>query len=83
MYEDYEDITELYLAILHEADSLDVAESEFKKIIADDDTLHQKYRDWCHEVGNSERNGFIDFCEEYLQDRDEVWDNLNDFDEDE
>ena len=71
MYEDYEDITELFLAILHEADSLDVAESEFK------------YRDWCHEVGNSERNGFIDFCEEYLQDRDEVWDNLNDFDEDE
>lgn len=31
MYEDYEDITELFLAILHEADSLDVAESEFKK----------------------------------------------------
>lgn len=50
-------------------------------MIGEDDALHQQYRDWCHEVGNTERRGFIDFCEEYLNDRESVWDNLNDFDE--
>lgn len=75
------DITEIFLNVLHQADSVDVAESEFKKMIADDEELHQLYRDWCHEVGSSERRGFLDFCEDYLSDRDEVWNNLNDFDE--
>ena len=75
------DITEIFINVLHQADSVDVAESEFKKMIADDEELHQQYRDWCHEVGSSERHGFLDFCEEYLSDRDEVWKNLNDFDE--
>ena len=79
--ETYNDITELFLDILHQADSVDVAESEFKKMIADDDELHQLYRDWCHEVGNTERRGFLDFCEEYLNDRDEAWINLTDYDE--
>ena len=76
-----EDITVLFIEILHQAGSVDVAESEFKKMIGEDDALHQQYRGWCHEVGNTERRGFIDFCEEYLNDRESVWDNLNDFDE--
>lgn len=76
-----DDLTELFINILHQADSVDVAESEFKKLIGEDDELHKQYRDWCHEVGNSERRGFLDFCEEYLSDRDQAWDSLNDFDE--
>lgn len=76
-----EDITDLFIEILRQAGSVDVAESEFKKLIGEDDELHQQYRDWCHEIGNTERRGFIDFCEEYLNDQDSVWDNLNDFDE--
>ena len=76
-----EDITTLFVEILQQAGSVDVAESEFKKLIGEDDSLHRQYREWCHEVGNTERRGFIDFCEEYLSDRESVWDNLNDFDE--
>ena len=76
-----EDITTLFVEILQQAGSVDVAESEFKKLIGEDDGLHRQYREWCHEVGNTERRGFIDFCEEYLSDRESVWDNLNDFDE--
>lgn len=75
------DITQIFIDILHQADSVDVAESEFKKMVADDDALHRQYRDWCHEVGSSERYGFLDFCEEYLSNRDEAWENLTDFDE--
>ncbi len=76
-----EDITQLFIDILHQADSVDVAESDFKKMIDEDDELHRRYREWCHEVGSSERRGFLDFCDEYLRDRESVWDNLNDFDE--
>ena len=51
-------------------------------MIGADDELHRQYREWCQETGSSERMGFIDFCEEYLSERDEAWDSLNnDFDE--
>lgn len=76
-----ENITQLFIDILLQADSVDVAESEFKKMIDEDEELHMAYREWCHEVGYTERSGFIDFCEEYLRERESVWDNLNDFDE--
>ncbi len=76
-----EDITDLFLDILHQADSVDVAEAEFKKMIGADSELHARYREWCHEVGSSERNGFLDFCEEYLEQRDEIWDSLSDSDD--
>ncbi|MDE5940931.1 MAG: hypothetical protein K2H14_02355 [Muribaculaceae bacterium] len=75
------DITEIFINVLQQAGSVDIAEAEFKKMIGADDELHKEYREWCHEVGNNERNGFIDFCEEYLSNRDEIWDNLNDYDE--
>ena len=36
---------------------------------------------WCHEVGSSERRGFLDFCEEYLDNQESIWDTLdNDYD---
>lgn len=76
-----EDITKLFLNVLHQAGSVDIAEAEFKKMIGEDDQLHKEYREWCHENGSSERRGFLDFCDEYLNDREEAWDSLNDYDE--
>lgn len=76
-----QDITELFVSILHDCKSSDIAEAEFKKIIADDPALKQQYADWCHENGSSFRNGFLDFCEEYLESRNSVWDSLTDYDD--
>ena len=39
-----DNLTELFINILHQADSVDVAESEFKKLIGEDDELHKQYR---------------------------------------
>lgn len=76
-----DDITDLFLEIIDQAGSIDMAESEFKKMIGEDEDLRKRYREWCHEVGSSERNGFLDFCEEYLDRQDSIWDSLdNDFD---
>ena len=75
------DITDLFVDVLTQAGSVDMAEAEFKKMIGADDELRKEYREWCHENGSSERMGFLDFCEDYLRDREEAWDSLNDYDE--
>lgn len=76
-----EDITEYFINLLNEHQSLDIAESEFKRSIAEDEDLRAEYREWCHQEGHSEKNGFMDFCREYLEDRNEIWESLNDYDE--
>ena len=50
-------------------------------MIGEDESLRNEYREWCHMVGSSERKGFTDFCEEYLDSQDSIWNALNDFDE--
>lgn len=78
---DYNDITEVFREVLRQTGSIDMAEAEFKKMIGEDQELHRLYRDWCHEVGSSERRGFFDFCDEYMDSQDSVWDALdNDYD---
>lgn len=76
-----DDLEDLFRNLITHHRSVDVAESEFKKMIAEDNELHQQYRDWCHIVGNSERMGFRDFCHEYIESQEAVWDSLTDYDE--
>lgn len=76
------DITEVFTQYLEQYDSVDIAESEFKKQMHEDPELRTSYRTWCHEVGSSEKRGFMDFCEEYLDNKNDIWDSLSsDYDE--
>ncbi|MDO5395732.1 MAG: hypothetical protein Q4F07_07190 [Bacteroidales bacterium] len=77
------DITEFFISLIDTHRSIDVAEAEFKRIVADDDDLQQQYKDWCDENGFSIRNGFSDFAEDYLEKCDSIWDSLNDYDDNE
>lgn len=77
-----EDITDFFIEILNSYKTVDVADAEIKRQIADDEDLRHQYRDWCRENGSTERNGFIDFCKEYLENQESVWDTLSDYDED-
>lgn len=77
-----EDIEDYFRDILSQHSSIDIAEAEFKKAVAEDPELRKLYKDWCHEVGSSERSGFRDFCEEYRENLESVWDNLSDYNED-
>ena len=77
----YEDITELFQQILTQYGSVDIAEAEFKKMMHEDPELHSSYRDWCHEVGSSEKRGFLDYCEEYIDSQESIWDNLREFED--
>ncbi len=75
-----EDLEELFKYIIDQHRSIDVADMEFHKMIAEDQALRDQYRQWCHEVGNTERNGFRDYCNEYIENQESVWDSLTDYD---
>ncbi|MBD5234179.1 MAG: hypothetical protein HDS65_08395 [Bacteroidales bacterium] len=78
-----DDIKDLFISIIEEAPGIDIADSEFKKMLIDDPELRRKYKEYCREQGTSERNGFVEFCEEYCADRNSIWDSLNDYDNEE
>ncbi|ROT04060.1 hypothetical protein EEL49_11915 [Muribaculaceae bacterium Isolate-104 (HZI)] len=75
------DITEVFNHYLDQYDSIDIAEAEFKKNLHEDSQLRDEYREWCHNVGCTEKSGFIDYAEEYVENQNDVWNSLNDFDE--
>lgn len=76
-----EDITDYFKELLAQHHSIDIAESEFKRMIAEDDDLKDRYRQWCDENGSTEKRGFLDYCEEYMDSQDSIWESLNDYDE--
>lgn len=75
------DITEYFVSLIESSGAIDVAEAEFKRIVADDNDLRELYRQWCADTGTSERHGFSNFATEYMENREEVWNSLNDYDE--
>lgn len=75
-----ENITDLFLTIIHQSHSSDMAEAEFRRMLVDDPALRRQYREYCREEGCSERRGFLDFCENYFENQNDVWNSLSDFD---
>ncbi len=75
------DITLIFDNLIQQYGSIDIANSEFKKMLHEDDELQELYSEWCHAVGSNEKTGFLDYCEEYMNSQDSIWDSLKDFDE--
>lgn len=73
-----ESITELFDDMLRQYGSADIAEAEFKKLLHEDADVKALYREWCDEVGSSEKRGFLDYCEEYFDSQESIWDSLKD-----
>jgi len=78
--EKYPEITSIFESIILQAGALDIAISEFKRMIADDSELKKKYKEWCEENGYAERHGFIEYAENFINSREEIWDSLTDYD---
>lgn len=73
-----EDLKNVFDALLRDYGSVDVAEAEFKRLLADDPHLHGQYREWCHVYGHTERHGFLDYAEEYIANQNSVWEAFDD-----
>lgn len=76
-----DNITDLFDNLLRTCGSVDIAEAEFKRMIAESPELRAEYRQWCHETGHTERRGFLDYADEYIDSQDSVWDSLKDYDD--
>ncbi len=76
-----DDITDIFLHIIRQYGSVDIADAEFKKMIHEDPELREQYKEWCSAVGSSEKMGFLDYCDEYLDSQESIYDTLNDYDE--
>lgn len=74
------DFNELIQNILSQTGALDMALSEFKRMIADDPDLKAEYKEWCEEMDYSERTGFTEYAEELIRSQEEKWDSLTDYD---
>jgi hypothetical protein len=54
-----------------------MAESDFKKLIYEDRDLHLAYKEWCHDNGYSEKIGFVEYCNEFMDEEESIWDVLS------
>ncbi len=79
--ENFDNIQDLFDYIIAQSTSIDMAEAEFSRTLVDDPSLRPLYRAYCQEVGTTERNGFVEYCETFMADRNEVWNNLQDYDD--
>jgi len=70
------EITEIFDTVLRQQQSLDVAESEFRRMLVDDENLRQTYRRWCAEQDTSEKRGFIDYCRQRIEEEESCWESL-------
>lgn len=75
------ELSEFFIELLQQHRSIDIAESEFRRMMDDDDELRADYKEWCEEHDYAEKYGFKEFSEEYLDSQDSIWESLNDYDE--
>ena len=79
--ENEDQFTQFIINLIEEHHGSDLAEAEFKRILADDTELRDQYREWSDERAKAMRNGFRDFADEYSAERDSIWDSLEDYDD--
>ena len=70
------DLFEIFDSIISQSRSVDVAESEFRKLLMDDEELRKAYKEWCNDEGNTEKRGFIEYCNESFDAEESKWDIL-------
>lgn len=76
-----EELHKIFLHIIEQSHSLDMAEAEFRRQMIDEPELRRTYKEYCRENGLSEREAFAEFCQGYIDHQDEVWNTLNDYDD--
>ena len=75
------DLVQIFRELLEQYGSVDIANAEFKRLVAEDEALPDVYRQLSHHTATTEKNRYLDFCDEYMNDQDSIWDYLGDLDE--
>lgn len=75
------EIVSYFVQIIRQSGTIDIAKAEFRRLLSEDAVLQERYRLWCEETGHSPRSGFEEFCEEFIDSQQSIWDSFDDFDE--
>lgn len=76
------ELEEYFVRLIEQTKSYDIANAEFRRLLADDPAMQHEYTAWCQERGSSERTGFRDFWDEYIDSQRDIFDTLTDYDDD-
>lgn len=75
------DISSMIKELLVRFGSIDIAESEFKRLLFEDETLKTYFKEWCEAMGYRERTAFVEYCHECLDNHESAFDSLAEYDE--
>ena len=75
------EITEFFDQLIRQSGSYDIAEAEFKRLLADDAELRSEYSEWCEMMNYTERKGFALYSQDHQDNKVSDWETLNDYDE--
>ena len=50
-------------------------------MVNEDDELKNEFKRWCEEFGYKERNAFRNYCQDYIQDHESIFDTLSEYNE--
>ncbi len=76
-------ISDLLKSLLEHNRSAELAENEFRKLMAEDENLKENYSEWCETLGYDIKTGFIDYMDELIEMRADIWDSLNEYEDSE
>ncbi len=75
------DIEDLLRSLIDQHKSIDIVESEFKRILNEDPMMKEDYLAWCEEGGYSYKTGYEDFIQQIIDSDDSIWDTLIQFED--
>lgn len=75
------DLTNYYISLLENFRSVRLAEQELRRQMDDDPELQRTYAAWCEEHEYEPKEGLKEFGSQYIQEREERWQTLNDYDD--
>lgn len=75
------DIEDLLRSLIEQHRSIDIVESEFKRLLNEDPTIKDDYSIWCEESGYSYKKGYHEFIQQIFDSEDSIWDTFIQFED--
>lgn len=70
------DLTELFDILIKQYGSIDASQEGLNLKMEEDPSIAEEYKEWCENMGYSEKKGFAIYYKEYLDRADSIWDSM-------
>ncbi len=69
-------ITEFFESLIKQYREFEPSLEAFKRTLEEDITLQDEYTEWCDAMGYSEKKGFEEFYNDYIEHSNSIWDSI-------